>query len=403
VSALRLAWLGIRRRPHASLQAILGVAVSTTAAALLTSVVSGSLRPLSDLRTPAALIIGPKSSGLELMLGGSGVWPPSEDRIPYAMSRYLERVDWISHQVPLHAFARLDDMPVFGTDERYVHRPGTASAPRVKSGRWVQASGEAVLGASAAAATGLRVGEHATIEGSIDVPGVNEEEHWRASVRIVGILGPDPSPMNRGVFTDLSTSWDHYRWARAHGVGPATLDDEAVTYLWIDADREHRQRIVELVQHESVAQVIETEIAMASLVELGARARTVTLVLGAGALLLAALTIASLVNARFDALLPDYGVLRALGHGRRQLAVWMMFEAVLLTGPAILVSAGLEFCLIRWIEVPVRLQLVESAPPWPTTWNVAVWGAALLAAVLTVGLPLWRLARLTPEDSLRGV
>ena len=357
---------------------------------------------MSDLQAPAALIVGPKSSGLELLLGGSGIWPPSHDRIPYAVSRYLERAGWISHQIPLHAFAHLDDLPVYGTDARYAQRPATASAPSLQAGRWIQAAGEAVLAASAATTTGLGVGDLAVIEGSIHVPGLRTEDHWRRSVRIVGILEPGPSPMDRAILTDLETSWQHYRWARAQGVGPATVDDEAMTYLWVDAEPEHKQKIVDLLQHESVAQVIETEVAMASLIEFGAGARTVALVLGAGALSLAALTITALVHARFDSLLPDYAVLRALGHDRRELAAWMILESVLLTVPAILVSVGVEFILLRWLELPVRLQLVETATTWPTTWNVAVWGVVLIASVLSVGLPLWRLARMSPQDSLRG-
>ena len=145
------------------------------------------------------LVIGSTGSPLELSLGSLYFRSRSESELPYTEVEQLEATG-LASAIPLHFRFSVQDYPVVGTTPAYF---AFRQLP-VAEGRQAALLGEAVIGAGAASALGLSVGDHviSSPESVFDLAGA-----YPLKMPIVGILAPSLSPDDDAIFVDLKTSW----------------------------------------------------------------------------------------------------------------------------------------------------------------------------------------------------
>ena len=145
------------------------------------------------------LVLGRRGSPLELVLNAlyfSAEQPPAFD---YGVVQELRNSGLVE---PIALYARFDSqqVPIVGTTLDYFSFRNLT----VDTGRSFATLGEAVLGAKAAQALGVAVGEYvlSSPESVFDIAGV-----YPLKMPVVGILSRTFSPDDEAIFVDLKTSW----------------------------------------------------------------------------------------------------------------------------------------------------------------------------------------------------
>ena len=401
MTSFRLAVLHLSRHRSSTTIAILCVAVAAFAAGTLVGILTAFADPLEDLDASYDAVVGPKSSGLAVLLGGLGAWEPSQDVIPYSLARFLERKNIARHMIPLYACGRYLDFNVFGTDDRFLDRPDDLGRPQIGEGSWFKDIGEAVVGATVLERGGLTIGDTISIEG-FQISATQEETHWRRDLRIVGVFAKSGSPMDRAVLVSLETSKEAYLWAKERDLIRETKNDEAMTYLWVAANPGDYPVLEHWMHAASVGHFVNVREELAFLRKILKGAKAGGVALGGFVLLMAGIAIVVLANARFEALRPELGVLRALGYARSQIAGWMLWESLIISAAGLGLAILFEALGLRAIDFPFRLEWSAVPTPWPTLWSWAVWIAVLWTSIVAACLAVLRLYRTDAQESIQG-
>ena len=143
------------------------------------------------------LIVGARGSGLQLVL--HAVFRVGEPVAPLRWESYTQLAadPAVAWSVPLSLGDSHRGFPVLGTNADYFrhYRHGAREALRFSAGEPFAELFETVLGAEVAARLGYRVGDTLTLShGAGGVPGL---EHADKPFRVVGILAPTGSPVDR--------------------------------------------------------------------------------------------------------------------------------------------------------------------------------------------------------------
>jgi hypothetical protein len=402
MTGLRLAVLSLIRRRTATAAAVVCIALATLSSGMLMSVVGGTAASYDRIHTGFDAVVGPKSSGLGVLLGGLGEQSPTIDLIPYSLVRFLERKLEPRYMVPLLACAKFHETPVFATDKRYLDRPEDLDPPKLLSGHWMEKDDEAVIGVEASEKLRLRIGDHFLVTGLITSP-TSDQTKWTKELTVAGTISHLGGTMDRAILTTLNTGWISYRWAYGRGLARPTQKDEAVTYIWIALKEGQMPMLERFIHVNSVAQLVKTREEIDFLHSLTSGGRLASTFLCACVLFLATIGMGVLANARFESLRPELGLLRALGYPRTEVAAWMVLEVILIALAGLAISVPLEAIFVGWADLPHRLSLTDRPTPWPTLWNGTVWIGALAAALAASAAPLLRLYRSDVQTAMQGL
>lgn len=128
-------------------------------------------------------------------------------------------------------------LPVMATTTEFFEKfqPAVDSPWELEDGRFFQSPFEVVVGAEAARARGLGVGDalfltHGASTESGDAVGMEDHVHTEYSYNVVGVLKPTGSAHDRALFTDLDSSWilhahDRRKAELGHDIALTTIED----------------------------------------------------------------------------------------------------------------------------------------------------------------------------------
>lgn len=196
-------------RRHAGRTLILVVCVATVLTLPLGSraLIARFDAALTARASETPLVIGAKGSRFDLVFAALYLRVTEPGETP--MRLYEELLEGGIEAIPLHVRFTARGRPVAGASFEYFERRGL----RVARGRWFAMPGEAVLGAEAARALGVDVGDtlasdqrrsfDVTVAPSILMP-------------VVGVLEAGDGPDDGAVFVDLETAWLLEGAAHAH-------------------------------------------------------------------------------------------------------------------------------------------------------------------------------------------
>ena len=339
------------------------------------------------------LVAGAKGSPMQLVLSAVFHLDAPAGNIALADAAQLAKNRAVKRAIPIALGDSFRGYRIVGTNHDY---PAHYGARLADGSLWTKPM-EAVLGAEAARATRLAVGASFTAAHGVGASG--GEDHDALPYRVVGVLAPTGSVIDRVVLTSVESVW------AVHGHAEPGADPQAI----VDAmEEEEKELTALLIQYASplAAALLPRQVNAGPLQAaspayesarlfrmLGVgievlRAFGFVLVLTAGLSVFIALTNA-LEERRYD-----LAVMRMLGATRGKLMALLMLEGLTLGAAGAALGLVLGHLLSGVLGAALRAQQQVPVTGWDWTlaelWLVAL---ALGVGVLAALIPAWRASR----------
>jgi len=343
------------------------------------------------------LVVGAKGSPMQIILSSIYQLDVPTGNVSWKQAQELARHRMVKKLIPLALADNYRGYRIVGTNYDYVAHYGG----RLAQGRLWQAPLEAVLGAEIAAQTGLAVG--ATFMGAHGMgagQGEGEVMHETHSYRVVGVLAPTGTVVDRVVLTDVASVW------AVHADQYDIKDVARVAELLPDDEKELTALLIQYASPIAAAMLpryINQNSAMQAASPAYETARLFTII-GVGvdvlrgfALVLILAAGLSVFIALYNALLErryDLAVMRTLGAGPGKLMALMLFEGALLAGIGAVLGIALGHVLTEMLGFAFKAAKQVSVTGW--VWmNTELWLVVLALGVGVVAalLPAWRAYR----------
>lgn len=409
MKAFDLAHLSLRRRKVSTLIAMIAIAFSVAVSSSLYQTFRLVQIKYAGLVGGGTSLIGSKSGNLDILLGALNAEGPHPGYIPQGLADALTSAQGLSFQdgtavdpssfeltVPLFYHSKYKDHWVLGTNERFQERPFGDDSTVVKEGRWFSGGAEIVVGAQVAAENHLQVGDRISIH-SWSPEGLSSSAE---PMTVVGILRRAQRTWDRILFTSLDEG-RRIMAADPQAMRASVWGTEVLSYLWVFQSGEAAKNLEKAINQRSVAQFVpiyQTKKRwndLLALLESFGQGVILTITL------LASLCVAAILVTRFESMNLQIAVLRALGHPRSLMVKWLFAEGLLLGGASVAVGILLQALLAPQVAEWSFGIYHEGAQGLILAWPV--WLGALLAALLTALVPVYRTLRVDVHTSLRKV
>jgi putative ABC transport system permease protein len=328
------------------------------------------------------MVAGAKGSPMQLVLSAVFHLDAPAGNIPLEDATALARHRMVKRAIPLALGDSYKGFRIVGTNHDY---PAHYGARLAEGSLWAKPM-QAVLGAEAARATGLRLGaEFAGAHGL----GQGGEEHEEEPYHVVGVLAPTGTVIDRVVLTSVESVWEVHE----HGM-PAGGSREITALLIQYASPLAAATLPRAVNAGPTLQAASPAYESARLFRmLGVgvevlRAFGLVLVFAAGLSVFIALTNA-LQERRYD-----LAVMRMLGASRAKLMGLLLIEALALSAAGALLGLALGHVLMELLGAALRA--AQQVPVTGWTWAPGELWLVVLAlgvGVLAALLPAWRASR----------
>ncbi len=372
------------------------------------------------------LIVGARSSPVQLMLFSVfhiGSVPQSMSMDSVQQLSQHRSVSWV---VPLSLGDSHRGFPVLGTTPAYFqHFAYGDKQPLVLQQGAVFAGNldglyEAVIGAEVAHKMGYGLGQRITLGHGMhdhdhDHEGAGTDEHADKPFKVVGILAPTGTPVDRTVHVSLQALQAlHLDWVAGvpmpGGQIPAdqarkfNLEPEEVTAALVGLKSRaavfNVQRFVNQYEAEALMGVMPG-VALGELWSVLGVGENALLAVSALVALVSVVSLMAVVLAGLNERRRELAVLRAVGAGPRHVLGLLTLEGVWVTCAGVvlgvlLAQAGMALAT-PWLQQSLGIRL-QTAAPLPS--QLALAGAVLLAGLLASLGPAWRAYRLSLADGL---
>ena len=411
MSPLRLAWLTLTRKKFSSLIAILSIALSVASSGLLLRLYLLSESRFATLAQGSDAIVGAKAGGIEILLNAFNSEGPYPGYLPQALFESLragEKVhfsDGVDHQIsfaktviPFIYFGKVGETRAIGTDESFFRRETTEKSLNFKEGAWSTELQSLVVGSAVALKKNLHIGDTLPLS-----PWAGQEVTVNTILpfKVVGILAPTGTIWDHSVFSSVET-------AQAV-LGTLDLSQKSIwgnkvlNYFLIDLKPGGRPALTALIDRRTVGQAIFVEDEKDHLKELSGVSEKLGLSLTVLILFLGSLCVASMLLSRFEGMLTQLAVLRALGYQKMFLWRWLLCEGLILGFVACVLGACVDGVLFPFLRESFGQALPANDLVASNLWQSwPVWLTALVSTMAAVFLPMLRLTRQSIHLSLRG-
>lgn len=372
------------------------------------------------------LIVGARSSPVQLMLFsvfhiGSVPQSMSMDSV-HKLSQHRS-VSWV---VPLSLGDSHRGFPVLGTTPAYFqHFAYGDKQPLVLQQGAVFADTldglyEAVIGAEVARKMGYGLGQSITLGHGLHDhdhghEGEEVDEHADKPFKVVGILAPTGTPVDRTVHVSLQALEAlHLGWVAgtpmpggqipADQVRKFNLQPEEVTAALVGLKSRaavfNVQRFVNLYEAEALMGVLPG-VALGELWSVLGLGENALLAVSALVALVSVVSLVAVVLAGLNERRRELAVLRAVGAAPRHVLGLLTFEGVWITCAGVVLGVLLAYAGMAlatpWLQQSLGIRLQLAAP---LHTQMALAGAVLLAGLLASLGPAWRAYRLSLADGL---
>ncbi len=396
MSALSYIVAQLRRRPLQTLLSVLLLALGVATLVFVLLVQSQLARGLTRDAQGVDLVVGAKGSPLQLILSAVYHVDVPTGNVPLASLATLRANRLVASAIPVSLGDNYRGFRLVGTEPALIEHYGG----RLAQGALWQERQQAVIGAEVARVTGLTVGQPFFGAHGLSADG---PVHDDTEYRVVGVLAPTGTVLDRLLLTDLQSVWFVHE-------GEATDPDERRI---LEAEREVTAILVRYASPMAAALLprqINADPKLQAAVPAAEVARLFAVV-GAGIDTMrafAAILLACALLAMFVALMNaleerryDLAILRLLGASRARVMLLLFLEAWLLALAAVLL--GVLMAMGAVAVVAGWLAQTRSFPLSPFDWPLEallVVVAAFAVATAAVLLPAWRAGRMQVHQAL---
>jgi putative ABC transport system permease protein len=341
------------------------------------------------------LVVGAKGSPMQIILSSIYQLDVPTGNVSWEQAQELARNRAVRKVIPIALGDNLRGFRIVGTNHDYVAHYGA----RLAQGRLWQKPLEAVLGADAAASTGLGIG--ATFLGAHGLSGsAGEHVHEAYPYDVVGVLARSGTVVDRVILTDVTSVW------AVHADQYDIKDVGRIAELMPDEEKELTALLVQYstpIAAATLPRYINNNSDMQAASPAYETARLFTII-GVGvdvlrgfALVLIVAAGLSVFIALYNALLErryDLAVMRTLGAHPGKLMALMLLEGLLLAGIGAVLGIALGHGLteVLGMALTAAKQVTVTGRAWVNDelWLIAL---ALGVGVVAALLPAWRAYR----------
>jgi putative ABC transport system permease protein len=229
VSILRLAWAYLAERPFLTALHVAMLAIGVGTMVMLLLFTAQTEERLERDARPVDLVVGAKGSPLQIILSSVLHADVPTGNIAYAQARKLAANPMVASATPLALGDSFRGMRIVGTDASFLALYGA----KVAAGADFARPMEAVIGADVARRTGLApgaemIGAHGLASGG------GGASHGAHPYRIVGVLAPTGTVIDRLIVTSLESVWEvHDQHHPASTAQKDEPDNQDITALLI--------------------------------------------------------------------------------------------------------------------------------------------------------------------------
>lgn len=396
MNALHYVTAQLARRPLQTALSILLLALGVATLVFVLLVQNQMTRNLTRDAAGVDMVVGAKGSPLQLILSAVYHVDVPTGNVPLSAVETLRANKLVASAMPLSLGDNYRGFRIVGAEPALLaHYGGTLAQGALWQGRL-----QAVIGAEVARTTGLTVGGAFFGAHGLSADG---PVHDDAEYRVVGVLAPTGTVLDRLVLTDLESVWFVHE-------GEATDPTEREILM---AEREVTAILVRYASPLAAAilpRQVNADPRLQAAVPANEVARLFAVV-GAGIDTMrafAAILFGAALLALFVALMNaleerryDIAILRLLGASRARVAALLLLEAWMLAAAALLL--GVLLAMVGVAVVGQWLAQARSFPLSPFDWPAEVGLVLLLAAcvaTLAALLPAWRASRMQVHDAL---
>jgi putative ABC transport system permease protein len=401
MSVARLALAYALRRPFATLLIVLLLALGVAVAILALLVARELEARLTRDSAGIDLVVGAKGSPLQLVLAGVYHVDVPPGNIPLGALAELRAHPLVAAAIPLSLGDSFAGFRIVGTEPALID----LYRGRLAHGSLWSEPMQAVLGSDVARRTNVAVG--ATFAG---VHGLTEGggEHAAAAYRVVGVLAPSGTVLDRMVLTSIDSVWavhdaHHAREEHEeHAAGEGDDESREITMVLVRyasplAAASLPRRINSETGYVAASPAYETARLLSIFgVGLDVLRAFAYLLIGASALMLFVALVQALEERRYD-----LAILRALGAHRLQVAAVLLIESSALAATGALLGwlLGHALAALAGVVFPVAAPIASAAWRFAPgeAWIVAL---AILAGILAAAGPARRAYRLDVAATL---
>ncbi len=400
MNLFQLVWRNVLHRRTLSVLTAAAVAVTVALTVFLLLLRDGVEQGAEKGYGPFEVVVGADGSESQLALNTFYHVGAPTGNVPYSVLTGIQSEAETAAAFGMTTGDSYNGYPIVGVDPGYFQiRYGDK---HLASGKLYAQTGEAVVGAYAAKAAGLKVGD--TFHGAHGLTEEHHEEeeeeeheaHESFSYKVVGILPQLHTPDDRAVFTTLDYAWavhhnehSENREVTAVMIKPATLTGAQALKLKYDA--------LDNVQAVFTSKAVADVVNMADKGTQAAGALTMLCVA------LASITLTLSLIAAANERRRDAGLLRLIGKSRSYVWATLMGEGLLLTlaglAAGVLLGHGISgmFTDAVFGYTGIRLSAWASAPGE----GLLLAGALVLGGLATLA-PAMNMYRADPLQLFRG-
>jgi putative ABC transport system permease protein len=401
ISAWQMALLHFRRQRLQSFILVISLAVALVGTSLLLRLYSLSENRFSSLAPNVQAVVGPKSGGIDILLGALNLENKYHEMLPLNLFETLRAgadvhfedgslvssKQFTKNVVPLLYVGSSDDgaNPVIATDESFLQLLNGPGVP-------FPASGDLLIGAQLAKSKHIHAGD--TFDIQLKPSGAKKSQ------KVLGVLPEQRSAWDYGIFVDLKTG---QQWLPEAGLVHPVWKDKVLSYFLIQMEPQGFKPLQSLINDRSVAQMIWVETEKTRLQELSGSAGNLGGVLVGVILVLAAFSIFGMMSLRSENLRISIATLEAIGYSRSFIFSWMSLES-LLTGLSAAVLA-LVIDLISFSTIKNMLNstwLIPLEQASDATWIYQLFLGALVFSFLGNMLGIASLFRVSIHQELKS-
>jgi putative ABC transport system permease protein len=396
MNLLAIVWAQTTRRP---LQTALSLALLALGVATLVFVLVAQAQLMRQATRDVQgidLVVGAKGSPLQLILAAVYHVDIPTGNVPLAAVDELRSNRYVAQVIPLALGDNYKGFRIVGSEPALIEHYGG----RLAAGALWDEPMQAVLGAAVARETALALGARFAGTHGLATDGAVHED---AQYRVVGILAPTGTVLDRLILTDLHSVWLVHEGEATHPEDRRLLEAEReVTALLVRYATPLAAALLPRqvnAQPALMAAVPATELArLFAVVGVG-----VEVLRAFGAILMGAALLAlfvALMNA-LEERRYDLAIMRLLGASRARIAALLLIEAWLLA--AVALAAGFALALLALYVVGAWLAQARSFVLTPLTWTpglALVVASALATATFAALVPAWRASRMDVHAAL---
>ncbi len=396
MTAFQMAWLHFKRQKLQTLLIVLSLTMALTCSGLLLRVYALSQTRYQNLPSDVSAILGPKSGGIEILLGSLNMESKFHGVVPENLFRSLragadirfedgtvvQSKDITQAVIPITFIGSYAGHSVIATDESFF-----SEVPPKPDEIWV--------GWQAAAQTGLKVGDSL----AVSIKGTISKKEVQKTLRVAKILNKKNNSWDGALFVgnDNTEAW----LLETQSIHPV-WKNKILNYVLFKMPVKGFVPLQSLINDRTVSQLIWVEAEKQKLADLTDSAKDLGFIIVIVIFALAGFSIFGMMSIRSQTLRVSVATLEAIGYLPVYIYSWIFYEALLVGTCSSLLAVVLQWISFSFVRSTLgSTWLIPLAQSNSWQWTLLILLEGLAFSIIGAAISSWQMLQLQIHSELK--